>query len=51
MRLRKVKNAENILESCNYVIFDYELHCGKFNELFKKACQNNNRTFYVFGRW
>ena len=34
MRLRKVKNAKEQIESSSYVISDPESHKGNFNKLF-----------------
>ena len=35
MRLRKIKNASNILEQSEYVIFNYEENIGNFKKIFK----------------
>ena len=38
MRLRNIKNKEEIINNSSYVIKDYKKYCGKWNEVFS----NNN---------
>lgn len=45
MRLRNIKNKEEILNNSTYVIKDYNNNCGKWNEVF----QNNNPIHLEIG--
>ena len=45
MRLRNVKNKEEILNNSTYLIKNAEIYCGKWNELFG----NNNPIFVEIG--
>ena len=42
MRLRNVKNKENIMNESNYLIRDPDNYCGKWNKLF-----SNNNPIYI----
>ena len=42
MRLRNVKGAKEIIESSNYVVWEYKKYIGNYNKLFK-----NNNPIYV----
>lgn len=42
MRLKNVKGAKEQIESCNYMILDYERYTGSFGKIF-----NNNNQIHV----
>ena len=45
MRLRKIKNAIDILKQSEFVIFNYEENIGNFKKIFK----NNNPIHIEIG--